>query len=248
MTFDQQEFDIRFEWGEQGVITLAPISDVVIIVDVLSFSTSVDIAVNQGATVFPYRGAPEALDDYAASVGAVVAARQRNTSTYSLSPESLLTIQAGTRLVLPSANGSTLTMAARPKPVLAGCLRNAKAVAAAAVQYGNKIAVIAAGERWRPEGSLRPALEDLLGAGAIISQLPGHLSPEALSASVVFSGIETELTDHLRLCSSGKELIEAGFEQDVILAAQLNISEVAPILIDEAYDGFQPGMDKPDRR
>jgi 2-phosphosulfolactate phosphatase len=32
------EFDIRFEWGLQGVLQLAPISDVVIIVDVLSFS------------------------------------------------------------------------------------------------------------------------------------------------------------------------------------------------------------------
>ena len=26
MTFDQQEFDIRCEWGEQGVAHLAPIS------------------------------------------------------------------------------------------------------------------------------------------------------------------------------------------------------------------------------
>ena len=41
MTFDQREFDIRCEWGEQGVARLAPISDAVIIVDIMSFSTCV---------------------------------------------------------------------------------------------------------------------------------------------------------------------------------------------------------------
>jgi 2-phosphosulfolactate phosphatase len=44
MIFDQQEFDIRCEWGEHGISVLAPISDVIIIIDVLSFSTSVDVA------------------------------------------------------------------------------------------------------------------------------------------------------------------------------------------------------------
>src|SRR5919205_362863 len=55
MIYDQQEFDIRCEWGAHGVAVLAPISDVIIIIDVLRFSTSVDVAVTQGAVVFPYR-------------------------------------------------------------------------------------------------------------------------------------------------------------------------------------------------
>ena len=33
MTFSQSEFDVRCEWGEYGVAQLAPISDVVILVD-----------------------------------------------------------------------------------------------------------------------------------------------------------------------------------------------------------------------
>lgn len=41
MIYDQSEFDLRCEWGAQGVSQLASISDVVIIVDVLSFSTCV---------------------------------------------------------------------------------------------------------------------------------------------------------------------------------------------------------------
>lgn len=56
MIFDQAEFDLRCEWGEQGVAQLSAISDVIVIVDVLSFSTCVEIATSKGATVFPYPG------------------------------------------------------------------------------------------------------------------------------------------------------------------------------------------------
>jgi hypothetical protein len=41
--------------GRSRVIQLAPISDVVMIVDVLSFSTSGKIATNNGAIIFPYK-------------------------------------------------------------------------------------------------------------------------------------------------------------------------------------------------
>ena len=235
MTFDQQEFDIRCEWGEHGVAVLAPISDAVIIVDVLSFSTSVDVAVNQGAMIFPYRWRADTAVEYAAAVGAELADPGRSNTTYSLSPESLLNIRKGARLVLPSPNGATLTLAAKPTPVLTGCLRNAQAVALAASRYGRKIAVIPAGERWKADHSLRPAFEDLIGAGAIIDCLAGSLSPEAMSAAVIFREIKPRIGDYLRQCSSGKELIERGFVNDVILASQFNVSECAPVLVNDAY-------------
>ncbi len=66
MTFDQHEFDIRCEWGEQGVAALAPISDVVVIVDVLSFSTCVEIATRRNATVFPYGWRDQSAEVFAA--------------------------------------------------------------------------------------------------------------------------------------------------------------------------------------
>ena len=109
MTFDQQEFDIRCEWGAHGVAVLAPISDVVIIIDVLSFSTSVDVAVTQGAMVFPYRWRDDTAQAYAVSVGATLADPGRHPTRYSLSPASLTGIPKGTRMVLPSPNGATLT-------------------------------------------------------------------------------------------------------------------------------------------
>ena len=235
MTFDQQEFDIRCEWGEHGIAVLAPISDVMIIIDVLSFSTSVEVAVTQGAIVFPYRWRDDTARASAGSVGATLADPGRHSSRYSLSPASLTGIPKGTWLVLPSPNGATLTLAAKPAPVLTGCLRNAGAVAAVARQYGGKIAVIPAGERWKDDGSLRPAFEDLVGAGAIISHLDGQRSPEALVALAAFRAVEAELDHALRQCSSGKELLEWGFAPDVMLAAQLNVSTCAPVLVNDAY-------------
>src|SRR5215470_2716838 len=235
MIFDQQEFDIRCEWGAHGVAVLAPVSDVVIIIDVLSFSTSVEVAVTQGAIVFPYRWRDDTALAYAVAGGATLADPARHSSRYSLSPASLTAIPSGTRLVLPSPNGATLTLAAKPTPVLAGCLRNAEAVAAVAQKYGHKIAVIPAGERWKEDGSLRPAFEDLIGAGAIISHLDGQRSPEARVALAAFRAVEAELDQALRQCSSGKELLEWGLAPDVMLAAQLNVSTCAPVLVNDAY-------------
>src|SRR6266446_8592792 len=98
MIFDQQEFDIRCEWGEHGISVLAPISDVMIIIDVLSFSTSVDVAVTQGAIVFPYRWRDDTALTYAVSVGATLADPGRNRTRYALSPASLTDIPTGTRI------------------------------------------------------------------------------------------------------------------------------------------------------
>ena len=234
MFFDQQESAVRCEWGPVGVEELAPQSDVVIIVDVLSFSTCVDVAVANGAAVYPYRRHDAAAQEYAASLGAILAAPRRAQAGYTLSPASLRAIPAGTRLVLPSPNGSTLTLATGAVPTLAGCLRNAAAVARAAARLGRRIRVVPAGERW-PDGSLRPALEDLIGAGAIIAHLPGPRSPEAEWAAATFAHFQPALLATLQRCSSGKELIGQGFAADVALAADLDCSRAAPLLTEGAY-------------
>jgi len=233
MTFTQAEFDIRLEWGEHGVNLLAPISNVVIIVDVLSFSTSVEIATSRKAVVYPYRWKDESAQEFARSIGAELAQKRRNAG-FSLSPKSLLNIPMGTKLVLPSPNGATLTLATGETPTLVGCLRNARAVAEASRKYGNRIALIPAGERW-PDGSLRPSFEDLVGAGAIVNYLDGNCSPEAEAARSAFLAAESELTDLLLQCGSGIELIERGFKEDVFLSAELNVSECVPALQEGAY-------------
>lgn len=245
--FDQAENAIRCEWGQAGVEALAPISDVVIIVDVLSFSTCVDIATARGASILPFSRKDDSAHQYAGEQNALLASPRRTagrevgqtsgTPVYSLSPASLLTITSGTRLVLPSPNGATLSGKTGATPTLAGCLRNAQAVARAATSFGTRIAVIPAGERW-PDGTLRPAIEDWLGAGAIIHALAGERSPEAELAAAAFQHAHMggHLATLIERASSGKELIAEGFADDVRLACELNISDAVPHLHNGAYE------------
>jgi 2-phosphosulfolactate phosphatase len=234
MTFDQADFDVRCEWGEHGVRQLAPASDAVIIVDVLSFSTCVEIAASRGAMVFPCRWKDESAREFAASAGAELASAERGGGGYSLSPASLIAISAGTRLALASPNGATLSLSTGATPTLTGCLRNARAVALAAAKYGRRIAIVPAGEQW-DDGALRPAFEDWVGAGAIISHLKGSLSPEARAAAGAYFSVKSDLGRTLRQCGSGRELIERGFEPDVEIASELEISDCAPTLVNKAY-------------
>ena len=165
---------VHCEWGEQGIEHTKDATDVFVIVDVLSFTTCVDVATGRGALVYPYRWMDMSSIEFAQKIGGIVGVSTRKTG-FSLSPASLVDIPAGTRLVLPSPNGSTLSVLASEKPTLAGCLRNARAVARAAMRLGDRITVIAGGERW-PDGSLRPAVEDWLGAGAVIAHLQAELA------------------------------------------------------------------------
>ena len=233
MIFDQSAYHIRCEWGEQGVLRLAPTSDAIIIVDILSFSTAVDIATSQGAIVYPYRWKDATVEDFAKSVGAQLTDK-KNEHSYRLSPASLLGLPPRTRLVLPSPNGSHLSLLTGSTPTIAGCLRNCRAVAESAMKKGKHIAVIPAGERWE-NGQLRPCLEDMAGAGAIISYLRGSLSPEAEMAVAVFENIRARLMQAILVCVSGREKAARGEQRDVALATELNASACVPILKDGAY-------------
>src|SRR5208283_3811293 len=108
---------------------LAPVADAVIVVDVLVFSTAVDIAVARGASVLPYRWRDSSAEAFAQSKGALLAS-PRSAGGYSLSPPSLRSIPAGAGLVLPSPNGSTLCTMAGAVTTFTACLRNCRAVAA----------------------------------------------------------------------------------------------------------------------
>jgi len=120
-------------------------------------------------------------------------------------------------------------------PTIAGCLRNFGAVAAAAMSFGKRIAVIPAGERWRADGSLRPAYEDWLGAGAIISQLGGRLSVEARAARAAFLDAQPDLMNLIAACGSAKEHSEQGMAENVALAGGVSVSDCVPLLVEGAY-------------
>ena len=84
--FDQASASCRCEWGVRGRDGLAP-ADVVVVVDVLSFSTCVDIAVGRGAAILPYAWKDSSAQAFAERHGAELAG-ERETSRLSLSPAS----------------------------------------------------------------------------------------------------------------------------------------------------------------
>jgi 2-phosphosulfolactate phosphatase len=138
--------------------------------------------------------------------------------------------------MLPSPNGSRLSLAGGDAHVLAGCLRNAAAVAEAArrLANGGAVGVVPAGERW-PDGGLRHAIEDLLGAGAILHHLDLPCSPEAQLARDAYRTAGPNLPHLIRGSMSGRELIDGGFPGDVDMALEVNVSATAPSLMDGAY-------------
>jgi 2-phosphosulfolactate phosphatase len=225
----QRAYEVRLEWGREGAALLAAECAVVIVVDVLSFTTAVDVAVGRGAAVLPLRSAerdqPLPPD--------VIRAGPRRGPGPSLSPASLVGLPAGTRLGLPSPNGATLcaAVAATGAVLLAGCLRNASAVAAAARAVGGPVGIVPAGERW-PDDTMRVAVEDAIGAGAIAAALPGR-SPEAeLAAAQFVATRDRGVGEVLAATSSGRELHAEGFTADVELAAALDVSTAVPRLRD----------------
>lgn len=232
-----RRFQLRvdFGWGLRGLQSLFPASDVVVIVDVLSFYTAVDVATSRGARILPFAYGHSDAESYARSRGAVLAQpRLAGGQQLSLSPVTLKDVAKGIQIVLPSPNGSRLSRETGAVPTLAGCLRNAAAVAQAASSLGSTIGVIAAGERW-PDNSLRPAIEDLLGAGSIIQCLSAQPSPDAEAARAAWRVLRSRIRDVIRESQSGRELIEAGYAGDVTIASETDVSGTVPWLQGDAY-------------
>lgn len=246
--FTQSPYGVRFDWGLDGAAALASASSCLVIVDVLSFTTSVTVAVEAGMTVFPWasRDAAAAAEFARRHEASLAVGRQGVSarSPWSLSPAALREAPFTERLVLPSPNGSAICAAAAsgPATVVAACLRNAAAVAGWLGQRslgspGRTVTVIAAGERW-PGGGLRPALEDLLGAGAVIGALSdqgcGPLSPEAEAARAC-AAATPDVARAVTESASGRELAGKGFAADVAIATEINSCRVVPVLAGQAF-------------
>lgn len=235
---------VRLEWGPTGATAITDGVDVAVVVDVLSFTTTVTVAVERGMVVHPFPWRDDRAEAYAARLGATLAvgraeARER-PGLVSLSPASLAAVEGVARLVLPSPNGSSISAAlvGSGAVVVAACLRNAAAVAdwlAPRVAAGAVVAVVAAGERW-PDGSLRPAAEDLWGAGALLRGIaPGLLSPEARLAADAYAAVADHLPAAVAACASGRELVDRGFAADVTAASLAAASDAVPVVRGGAF-------------
>lgn len=204
--FDQSRYQVRFEWGTEGLARLAP-ADVVVVVDVLRFSSTVVGRVAAGETV--------ALDEAAHAV---------------------------------SVNGAVVAAHAADALILLGCVRNAGAVARAVLAHQHdrgartSIAVIAAGKREGRDGPVRFAVEDQLGAGAIVDALGvlgiDHTSPEAAATGEAFRGLRPALRHLLTASGSGQELIDLDRRDEVLAASVLDDLDAVPVLRDGVFVAY----------
>jgi 2-phosphosulfolactate phosphatase len=232
-------FRVGFDWGPVGAGVVG--GDIVAVVDVLSFTTAVTVAADLGIEVYPYRWRDESAVAYAAKCDAVLAVGRSEAGPggVSLSPVTIRRAGGIERLVLPSPNGSTISqqLSDSGAMVVAVSLRNR----AAAAEWVNKqlteqpnlkVVAVAAGERWK-DGSLRPAVEDLWGAGGFLSALQhSDPSPEARTAVAAYDTVADELPTMLRECAGGRELRQYGFGEDVEIAAEVDSSRSVPVLRD----------------
>lgn len=251
---NQSGHRVRFEWGERGAENVT--ADVVVLVDVLSFTTSLTVAVERGIEVFPFewrdvRGTEHALRHGASlAIGRFEAMTRADARHVSISPTHLNQLEGIERLVLTSPTGAKIAFslieanATAKTKVVAASLRNADAVADHVVRVADalgrkrSVAIIAAGEQWE-DGSLRIGVEDQWGAGAVIAGLVERglddLSIEARTALAAYLGVEDDVREAMHQCVSGRELVERGFGVDVDIAAQVNASRVVPVLRGESF-------------
>jgi 2-phosphosulfolactate phosphatase len=172
-TPEQEQYQVRFDWGIEGAEAIGASADVLVLVDVL--------------------GDAAALPDSVAPTSAVVA----------------------------------------------GSLRNGAAVARWALgrqaDKGDRftIAIVAMGET-RESGATRFALEDLLGAGAIIDALAAvgidYCSPEAAAAAAAFTGLRNATGHLIGASTSGRAATANGDRAAIDFAIAVNSSEDVPVL------------------
>lgn len=240
--YAQDGYRLRCDWGLSGAHAVTKRAALLAVVDVLSFTTTLTVAADAGVEVFPYRWRDESAARFAREHDAVLAVgrSQAGPGEVSLSPGTIRGARDIRRLVLPSPNGSTIarSIAGAVQNTIGVSLRNATAAAAWTAARlreddTSAVAVVAAGEQW-PNGSVRPAVEDLWGAGAYLAALStygiGPASPEAQVAIAAFRHVSGELSRQIHECASGRELAAAGYSQDVDIAAEVDHSVAVPVL------------------
>jgi 2-phosphosulfolactate phosphatase len=128
----------------------------------------------------------------------------------------------GRTLFMSTTNGTRAILAAQEAQMtLVGALVNASAVAKAAVASGLDITLLCAGTNGHV------AMEDVLGAGAVIAALKRLTDLQAdgdlpLMAYRLFETEKNDLRNALRQTQGGRNVIAAGLEEDIDFAASLD--------------------------
>jgi len=205
--FDQSRYQVRVEWGSAGLDRLAP-ADIVVVVDVLRFSTTVTDEIARGD------GVRLDADAHAVSLnGAAVAERATD---------------AGALVILGALrNASAVARFVRDEQERRAA-RTSVAVIAAGELTGRETG---AAVRFSVEDQLGAgAIVDALSALGI-----DHTSPEAAVACEAFRGLRGAARHLLTASGSGQELIERGRRDEVLAAAEIDAVDAVPVLRDGVF-------------
>lgn len=74
----QREARVRFEWGPTGAIALGEQGGCLVVVDVLSFTTAVSVAIGRGMRILPYRFGQSGAEAFARSNNAELGVRRQS--------------------------------------------------------------------------------------------------------------------------------------------------------------------------
>jgi len=165
--------------------------------------------------------------------------------TLGLSADALAAAEAGA--VLPLDGLPTAALAGRASGdaahVLIGGIRNARAVADRILRLQTEraartsIAIIAVG--YPDAENLRFAVDDLLGAGAVVAALGDlgidHASPDAAVAGEGYRALRGAARHLLSASGTGRSLADAGRVEVVQAAAARDAASVVPSLLDGAF-------------
>ena len=124
--------------------------------------------------------------------------------------------------------------------VLVGSLVNARFVAEALEELRpSSINIVCAGFR-----RAKFAIEDFLGAGAIICELAGitevNLFDEAMAALHTYLSLRDDLLGAIRSGRSGRFLCSTGRDRDVVFASKVNTVNAVPVLGNGVIRAFSP--------
>jgi 2-phosphosulfolactate phosphatase len=208
---------------------------VVVVLDVLRATTTMIAALAHGVReirVFP--DTQSARQAAKAQAGAVLCGEEQclKPSGFDLGnrPGEFNVEHAGRTVFMSTTNGTRAIIAARgAAKVLVGGLVNASAVAKQIRRLGRDVILLCAGTNGQV------AMEDVIGAGAILEALGSEIQLETDAARLalrVFRSARENLRDALRESAGGVNVIRAGLDGDIDYAARIDSHQVVGMVLE----------------
>jgi 2-phosphosulfolactate phosphatase len=211
---------------------------VVVVIDILRATSVIVHALSQGASeIIPLATVEEAFQMAKAFPrGFAMLGGERNSKEipgFDLgnSPREYAAERVkGKKLILTTTNGTRAFHAVSSgKEIVAGSFLNIGAIAQRCVESGKDVFIFPSGD----EGNF--SLEDILCGGMLIDLITKKqkkqisLTDASSGAQILYQRFKDNLLEAFHLSHHGKELIDRGFEDDLVYCAQIDVTPLVPI-------------------